>query len=268
MKKIFYYIFITIFLIGCAKKSYNINTLPQNIDPQVKEALDSYKSLMQDKNLDKIVPIQTNKTKKVAQLLLKNLDNPQLARHYAYLLKNQVKITKLAKKRLDVASKLNSVIRKRNDAILEMKKEMQEDDEDSNTNIHLSSVDEDKLKQIFNYQNNSFTINGKYFDNDELIPSRNLRKLMVYLANYLNSSPTKSIELLSYTDGVGSEAYSLDLALRRANRIKEMLVDNGVDEDRVIVTPKGAINFLASNDNKDGRIQNNRIIIKIKSINS
>ena len=266
MKKYLYILVASFLFIGCAKKSSNINiSIPQNTSSEIRDALKSYNNMKKDRSIEKIVPVESYKASKLAEMLLDNIDDPKLSKHYAYLLKNQIQIAKLAKKRIQKVSELNNIIIQRNEAIAEMKKEMKED-ENSNSegDIVINEQDESNLKKIFQYHDNSFTINSKYFDNDELIPNRNLRKFIVYLANFLHNNPSKSLELLSYTDGVGSESYSIDLSLRRANRVKEMLVDNNVEEDRVIVKPKGATEFLASNDDKDGRIQNNRIVVNIK----
>jgi OOP family OmpA-OmpF porin len=154
----------------------------------------------------------------------------------------------------------------RNQAIEDAK---HQDDVDSDEEEAVLPVEEpNSIKDKFDYQNNgdeeTFTINGRYFDNDEVIFNRDLKAFITYLVSYLHSHPTKIVVLTSFTDGVGSEAYSVDMALRRANRIKEELVDLDIDEDRVKVDAKGAVNFLASNDSEDGRRKNNRIIVKIK----
>ena len=46
--------------------------------------------------------------------------------------------------------------------------------------------------------------------------------------------------------------------------LKEKLVDRGIDESRIKIDAKGAVGFIGSNDTKEGREKNNRIVIKIK----
>jgi outer membrane protein OmpA-like peptidoglycan-associated protein len=233
--------------------------------PYVRSALEEYISAVKDPSLKSVASEELYKASKIARVL-SNETNPQLAKHYAYLLKNQVKIARLTKKKLDTIKELNEIITKRNQAIEDAKHQDEVDSDKEEANLPVEKPS--SIKDKFNYKNSgnkeTFTINGKYFDNDEVIFNRDLKAFISYLVSYLYSHPIKIVVLTSYTDGIGSEVYSMDIALRRANRIKEELVDLDIDENRVKVNAKGAVNFLASNDSEDGRRQNNRIVVEIK----
>jgi outer membrane protein OmpA-like peptidoglycan-associated protein len=266
MKKlIFPLLVVSIAFTGCSDKSVSINSSVSKKSPYVRSALKEYIRVSKDPTLKAVAPEDLYKASKIAKVL-SNETNPKLANHYAYLLKNQVKIVRLKKKKIDTIKELNEIIVKRNQAIEDAK---HQDDVDSDEEEAVLPVEEpNSIKDKFNYQANgdeeTFTINGRYFDNDEVIFNRDLKAFISYLVSYLHSHPTKIVVLTSFTDGVGSDAYSVDMALRRANRIKEELVDLDIDEDRVKVDAKGAVEFLASNDSEDGRKQNNRIVVKIK----
>jgi len=256
---------LSLVFVGCSSKDVNVNTsVPSASSPYVKSALNEYVAAVKDPALKEVASQELYKASKIAKVL-SNESNPKLAEHYAHLLKNQVKIAKLTKKKLDTINELNQVITKRNQAIEDAK---HQDDVAMDEEAGYTLEDVNSVKDKFEFQDNgsyeSFTISGRYFDNDEVILNRDLRSFISYLVSYLQENPTKIVVLSSFTDGVGSDAYSVDMALRRANRIKEELVDRDIDEDRIKVDAKGAVNFIASNDTEDGRRKNNRIIVKIK----
>jgi len=266
MKSIVFSIGVALFFAGCSSKDVSVNpgVIKSTKSPYVKSALEEYVAAVKDPTLKDVAAKELYKASKIAKVLSSQTD-PKLANHYAYLLKNQVKIARLTKKRLDTIRELNQVITKRNQAIEDAK---HQDDVDPDEDTILPVEEPNSVKDKFDYQNKggyeTFTISGRYFDNDEVIFNRDLKALISYLVSYLQEHPDKIVILTSYTDGVGSESYSVDMALRRANRIKEELVDLDIDEDRVKVEAKGAVNFLASNDDEEGRRKNNRIIVKIK----
>jgi outer membrane protein OmpA-like peptidoglycan-associated protein len=70
-----------------------------------------------------------------------------------------------------------------------------------------------------------------YFDFDSATPSADL--LMV--ANELECTPDETIILDAHTDPVGTNAYNADLAKRRAEAVRDRLVEYGIDEDRIVL---------------------------------
>ena len=67
-----------------------------------------------------------------------------------------------------------------------------------------------------------------------------------------------SLEVKGYTDYMGSDAYNLDLSLRRAQRVKDFLVSKGFDKDLIKARGMGK-SFKYPNDNAIGRHQNRRV---------
>ncbi|MCF6269973.1 MAG: OmpA family protein [Melioribacteraceae bacterium] len=98
------------------------------------------------------------------------------------------------------------------------------------------------------------------FDSNNLTtPDKNaLAKLLAQL----NEFPSAKISLTGYADSVGPEAYNLKLSKRRAESVKEYLVSNGIDADRLISDGKGEANPVASNKTKKGRAENRRVEIE------
>jgi len=64
-----------------------------------------------------------------------------------------------------------------------------------------------------------------------------------------------------YTDSTGPADYNHKLSLKRAQAVVDYLKSKGVDESRVKVIGNGEENPIASNDTKDGRFQNRRVVL-------
>jgi outer membrane protein OmpA-like peptidoglycan-associated protein len=69
-------------------------------------------------------------------------------------------------------------------------------------------------------------------------------------------------EAHGYTDNTGTSEYNHKLSLRRAQAVVDYLKSKGVDESRVQVIGHGEEDPIASNDTKDGRFQNRRVVVK------
>jgi outer membrane protein OmpA-like peptidoglycan-associated protein len=62
---------------------------------------------------------------------------------------------------------------------------------------------------------------------------------------------------------MGSVEHNRKLSLQRAESVKRQLVKFGVDERRIVVVGKGAIQPIDTNDTIEGRARNRRVVIVI-----
>lgn len=85
---------------------------------------------------------------------------------------------------------------------------------------------------------------------DELAAQANALKLEVILA-------------VGHTDRIGSEAYNQRLSERRAAAVKNYLVSQGVDANRVYTEGKGEKQPVADNKTDEGRAKNRRVEIEV-----
>ena len=70
-------------------------------------------------------------------------------------------------------------------------------------------------------------------------------------------------EVDGYTDSTGAEAYNLDLSKRRAQAVADYVKSQGVNlGDRFVVKGYGEAYPVASNDTKEGRAQNRRVVLR------
>ena len=83
------------------------------------------------------------------------------------------------------------------------------------------------------------------------------------LVKILEENPSIKVKILGYTDSIASKEYNLKLSQKRANKVKKILVDKGISEDRLIAIGMGEANPIATNMYKAGRAQNRRIEVEL-----
>ncbi|MDZ4724086.1 MAG: OmpA family protein [candidate division Zixibacteria bacterium] len=81
------------------------------------------------------------------------------------------------------------------------------------------------------------------------------------LSGLLILVPTIKLEINGYTDDIGPEPANRQLSERRANRLRDYLITLGVAAERIKTFGRGESNFMASNQNANGRAKNRRIEI-------
>jgi outer membrane protein OmpA-like peptidoglycan-associated protein len=66
-----------------------------------------------------------------------------------------------------------------------------------------------------------------------------------------------------YTDSSGSVDYSFSFSQRRADAVKSYLLEQGIDERRLMALGKGESKPVAGNDAAIGRQQNRRVEVTV-----
>lgn len=92
--------------------------------------------------------------------------------------------------------------------------------------------------------------------------ARNLDQLVLFLTDH----PERQVEIDGYTDTVGTESFNLDLSQRRADAVKFVLVDRGIDSSRIVSRGFGEEFGVASNAEAGGRQLNRRVEIVIGGV--
>lgn len=77
--------------------------------------------------------------------------------------------------------------------------------------------------------------------------------------------PDARIEVAGHTDSTGEESYNQDLSRRRAETVRRYLVDKGIPATRLTATGHGETMPLADNATRQGRAQNRRVELRVKS---
>ena len=82
---------------------------------------------------------------------------------------------------------------------------------------------------------------------------------MEKLLRFLESNPGIRIKINGYTDNIGSRRYNLDLSIRRAEAVKQYLVEKGISGERIDCEGFGYEKPLKRNDTEENRQVNRRV---------
>ncbi|MGH8501923.1 MAG: OmpA family protein [Gammaproteobacteria bacterium] len=83
------------------------------------------------------------------------------------------------------------------------------------------------------------------------------------LAKFLDRYPERNVLIEGFTDSTGDESFNQDLSERRANAVRDELIGDGIDPDRMRTVGYGEQFPVASNDTADGRQHNRRVEVII-----
>lgn len=84
------------------------------------------------------------------------------------------------------------------------------------------------------------------------------------VANFLKAYPNTNAELEGHADSKGSDEYNMKLSRKRAESVKKYLVNNfGIDSARLTAVGYGESQPVATNDTKEGRQRNRRVVANI-----
>lgn len=96
------------------------------------------------------------------------------------------------------------------------------------------------------------------FNRDVLRPGA-FEILSTIAASLRLEPPDVTVFVAGHTDAIGSNAYNLDLGLRRAKAVAVALTELGVNKAQVFLVSFGKAIPVASNDTEEGRAQNRRV---------
>ena len=102
-------------------------------------------------------------------------------------------------------------------------------------------------------------LRGVHFDFDKYNIRPGDAAVLDEAAATLRANPNVIVQVNGYTDAIGTEEYNLRLSQRRADAVKNYLVQQGVSPSVLITQGFGKTNFVATNDTPEGRAQNRRV---------
>lgn len=94
------------------------------------------------------------------------------------------------------------------------------------------ALDQLQLELLFKTGNSELTTQGQ--------------QRMTFLADFIVNNPELNIELDGYADPRGDANYNLSLSDERVQSVQQLLMDNGVDEDRIVTRSHGASQSLSA----------------------
>src|SRR5690606_10358738 len=104
------------------------------------------------------------------------------------------------------------------------------------------------------------------FDFDKSVVKQGSYGDIQNLADFMNQYPQTTTVVEGHTDSVGTDAYNQKLSERRANAVREVLVNQyGVSSDRVSAVGYGESRPVADNATEAGRAINRRVEAEVEA---
>ncbi len=104
------------------------------------------------------------------------------------------------------------------------------------------------------------------FDFDKAVVKEESQGDIKALADFMSQYPQTTTVVEGHTDSVGTDAYNQGLSERRANAVRDVLVDQyGVGSDRVSSVGYGESRPVADNSTADGRAINRRVEAEVEA---
>jgi len=98
------------------------------------------------------------------------------------------------------------------------------------------------------FDTNKAIVKDKYYDEIKRV------------ADFMKEFPDTTAAIEGHTDNIGSAAYNQKLSEKRANSVRQYLIDKfGIDGSRLTATGYGLTKPIASNDTEEGRQKNRRV---------
>ncbi|MDA7088657.1 OmpA family protein [Pseudomonas sp. SA3-5] len=105
------------------------------------------------------------------------------------------------------------------------------------------------------------------FDFDKSVVKEGSYADIKSLADFMKQYPQTTTIVEGHTDAIGSDAYNQGLSERRANAVRDVLVEqNGIEADRVSAVGYGESRPVADNDTESGRAINRRVEAAVEAL--
>ena len=104
---------------------------------------------------------------------------------------------------------------------------------------------------------------GLFFDTGKTTLKKGAQATLTRIADQLKTDPNVKVTVEGHTDSVGTAAKNQELSEKRANAVRDFLVNAGVAADRVTAVGRGKEEPIATNKTAAGRQQNRRVELVI-----
>ena len=118
------------------------------------------------------------------------------------------------------------------------------------------SQSKERLLKTFSHTKVTFT-------NNEAQLTKQSKTVLNETARLMKANPHFHYNIQGHTDSTGNPSYNLKLSSERAKSVKAYLVQQGVENTQLTFKGFGSSNPIASNNTKEGRLKNRRVVFEI-----
>lgn len=249
----------SVFMAGCA-------STPKD-NEQVTEARAIYEEIRNDPNVARSGDRQLRNARdqlSLAENLLEEGEELVEIEHAAYLAKRHAEIAQEQGRRAALQQEITSAEARRKALELEMTsaEAAQARREAAMLRARMEEMEAEKTDRGM-----VLTLGDVLFDLNraELKPAG--EQTINRLADFMSEYPERRVRVEGYTDSTGAASYNRDLSERRAEAVRDALVNKGISWGRIETRGYGEDYPVASNDTAAGRQQNRRVEIVISDEN-
>jgi len=112
---------------------------------------------------------------------------------------------------------------------------------------------------LFVQERMTLVLEGVFFELNSAALAPDSRDVLDRVAASLRDWPEVNVEIGGHTDSTGTDGYNLTLSKARAESVRNLLVDQGVDASRLTSNGYGESQPIASNATRPGRATNRRV---------
>lgn len=109
---------------------------------------------------------------------------------------------------------------------------------------------------------NAVVVDSYIIDESDLNDQQKDR--LIKIVDVLNNHEDLTIEIIGYTCDLGTETINEKIGMRRAEKVKEYLIDLGVADNRIFVSTVGETKPAFENTNAQNRLKNRRVTFLAK----
>lgn len=109
----------------------------------------------------------------------------------------------------------------------------------------------------------TFTFDNLNFDTATTNLTGQSQQTVSNLAEILKAYPNATVALTGHTDNTGTPESNKQLSMARAEAVKGLLVQDGIDGSRITTQGAGQNKPIVSNDTEEGRAKNRRIELEV-----
>ncbi|MEX2476667.1 OmpA family protein [Marinobacter sp.] len=240
---------------GCA------STPPEN--QNVNEARTIYEEIRNDPDVARSGDRQLRDARDQlarAENLLEEGEETAEVDHAAYLAKRHGEIAREQGRRAELQDEINSADARRKELELEMSSSQAEQ---ARREAELLRARMEEMQAEQTDRGMVLTLGDVLFDLNQAELKAAGEQTVSRLADFMSEYENRRVRVEGYTDSTGEASYNQRLSERRADAVRNALLDMGVSRNRVETRGYGEEYPVASNDDSSGRQQNRRVEIVI-----
>lgn len=241
---------ISTFLVAVAV--YGCSSTPKN-NAAIDDARANYQIAQANPTVQKYAAIELKEAGDAlarADDAFKNKEKPAVVEHIAYLAKQKSSIA-LARAQQRSSDELIKNSTAQRDKIL----------------LQARTAEADRLRSELNAKQTdrglTISLGDVLFDTNKSQLKAGGTREIKKLAQFLRENPQRSISIEGFTDSQGSEEHNLSLSERRAEAVKNELIDSGIESQRITSKGYGENYPVADNNTGAGRQMNRRVEIVV-----